>query len=343
MNTTTVQETLTLSHNEIAEKFAKHGISIPSAFQYRKICPALYGKGNHSESGLGYTNINVATEVIKYLRKTLGWEITHLEQRKARKHKKTQAPFMIRLAHHKDLKEGQEEMREIIITSSHDGKQAFKLHLGVFTFACANGLIVGEMDFTQKIVHKGFQETVQAQLDTMKQKLKEFTLDNWTNPLDQLRGQIMTPQQMREFAKNALEARGKMVKNPFEITDSLVDNLLAENEFGQNSNSVYDVFQRIQGRLIKPLDDNKAQTLLSGELKTNAEKLVAENEAIESKINLGIASPQDIATLEANERELGRMEKDTGSVYKKVSQVGEITRKVKLNKDLAELAFSFVN
>jgi hypothetical protein len=77
---------------------------------------------------------------------------------KAKTRKKTKDGFqkhLLRISRN-DLDLGIDGLRpEIILINSYDGSSSFQLLVGVFRFACANGLVVGNSYFNRRIRHVG--------------------------------------------------------------------------------------------------------------------------------------------------------------------------------------------
>lgn len=85
-----------------------------------------------------------------------GYEITKFSAAKVRK--KTKDGFqkhLLRISRN-DLDLGIDGLRpEIILINSYDGSSSFQLLVGIFRFACANGLVVGNSYFNKRIRHVG--------------------------------------------------------------------------------------------------------------------------------------------------------------------------------------------
>ena len=85
-----------------------------------------------------------------------GYEITKFSSAKVRK--KTKEGFqkhLLRISRN-DLELGIDGLRpEIILINSYDGSSSFQLLVGVYRFACANGLVVGSSYFQRRIRHVG--------------------------------------------------------------------------------------------------------------------------------------------------------------------------------------------
>ena len=71
----------------------------------------------------------------------LGWKPYEVAQRKGRNGSHPYSKHMIRLRN-TNLGMIGDSVPELVLTNSHDGRNAFNLHAGVFRLVCANGLII---------------------------------------------------------------------------------------------------------------------------------------------------------------------------------------------------------
>lgn len=123
-----------------------------------------------------------------------------------------------------DLFLGDEQL-QLLLLNSHDGTCSFQLSLGVFRFACANGLISGDVESTMKIRHTGnaldrLDVAIAAMLDklpTIAEKITTF------------KSIELTPDQRKQFIFDAAKLRiGDQVKqvdncNPKRAQDLSID------------------------------------------------------------------------------------------------------------------------
>ena len=73
-----------------------------------------------------------------------------------------------------DLLTGDGEKLQLLVTNSHDGRSSLCFDVGIFRFACANGLVVGNTAFSSRVRHTG---DVDSSIDmTIKDLLERIPL-----------------------------------------------------------------------------------------------------------------------------------------------------------------------
>jgi hypothetical protein len=134
---------------------------------------------------------------------------------------------------------------QILLTNSHDGKNAFQFQAGLFRLVCENGLVISTQDFEKvKIRHMGYTfEELQTQIRAMVERLP-LTVESM-NKMKQIE---LNEEQMVEFATRALQTRfdEKQMKR---ITID-INQLLAVDRVEDKGNDVWVVFNRIQEKLL---------------------------------------------------------------------------------------------
>ena len=132
------------------------------------------------------------------------------------------------------LNHGSEQL-QLLLTNSHDGSSSYQLDLGAFRFACANGLVHGDVESTIKIRHVGncldrLDEAIRYQLDR---------LPNIAAKIEQLKQFDLTPEQIYDFTLKASKIRC----NNDNINRILV---VKTKRFEDHSDNVWTVFNKIQ-------------------------------------------------------------------------------------------------
>lgn len=133
-----------------------------------------------------------------------------------------------------------EEQLQLLLTNAHDGSCAFRLDLGVFRFACANGLIDGDLESTVAVRHSKnalfhLDNAIQYQLDRLPALAAQ---------IDELKGYYLSNEQTVELLTAAANARlgeegWEAVKLP----------IVRRNE--DQSRDLWTVFNRIQEGCIR--------------------------------------------------------------------------------------------
>ena len=75
-----------------------------------------------------------------------------------------------------DLRIDDENQIQLLVTNSHDRTSSLKFNLGIYRTVCANGLVVGETFFSDRIIHVGkdqFEDKLVAILDKFVKKAPE--------------------------------------------------------------------------------------------------------------------------------------------------------------------------
>ena len=188
-----------------------------------------------------YTFISTAT-VLGDMNK-LGWEPFNASQRKSRKSQDALfTKHMIRLRNSSVGKIG-DSIPEVVLTNSHDGRNAFTLHAGLFRMVCSNGLVIADTTFEQvKIKHQWYNfDEIRKIMDNMLEVVpKVVTQVNKLNSIS------LNEEQQIDFASKALLTRypkGNEVLN--------VEDLLSPTRTGDRGNELWKIFNVIQEKLIK--------------------------------------------------------------------------------------------
>jgi len=205
----------------------------PSIFQTKQ-------KANLSEHYVHIPTDKVITDMIQ-----LGWKPCQAVEIKARKKStKGYQRHMIKFFNPDIVIEGangDNVYPQILLTNSHDGLSSFKFQIGLFRLVCSNGLVVMDTSYGDfKLRHMGytFEELQQKVSDAvgsfpgLVQKINEFQnieLSDW---------------QVKKFAEKAALVRfGDNVKVN-------IDELLKVDRVEDSGNSLWEVFNRVQEKLI---------------------------------------------------------------------------------------------
>lgn len=141
----------------------------------RSLAPSIFSTKPSSEVSSKYTHI--PTSIVIDDMEKLGWKIVDAKEVKARK--KTTKGFQKHLIvfRNPDImvkgKDGDDVFPQILLTNSHDGKNAFTFTAGMFRMVCENGLVVSTKEFENvKIRHMGYTfEELQEQIHEMVERL----------------------------------------------------------------------------------------------------------------------------------------------------------------------------
>ena len=149
-----------------------------------ELTPSAFAKTQSQRVSNKYTFISTLT-VLDDMEK-LGWKPFQASQRKSRKSQDAMfTKHMIRLRND-DVKNIGDSIPEVVLTNSHDGRNAFTLHAGLFRLVCENGLVIADTTFEQvKIKHQWYSfEEIRNIMDNMLQVVPKVV--SQVNHLQQL-------------------------------------------------------------------------------------------------------------------------------------------------------------
>ena len=151
---------------------------------------------------------HISTEKIIDDMELLGWGVVDAKEVKARKADTVGFQKHLVVFRNNDIQitseDGDNVFPQILLTNSHNGKNAFTFTAGLFRMVCENGLVVSSREFeNMKIRHYGYTfEELQETIKTMVEKLP-LTVES----LNKFRSIELGQDQMIDFAKKALETR----------------------------------------------------------------------------------------------------------------------------------------
>lgn len=215
--------------------------------QINEICPSVFTSKPSTTVSEKYTHIPTS-RVIEDMR-SLGWDVVDAKQVKSRKSKtKGVGKHMVTFRNDDvvvDGDDGDTVYPQILLTNSHDGKNAFQFQAGLFRMICENGLVISTQDFAKvKIRHMGYTfEELQTQIRAMVERLP-LTVDSM-NKMKQIE---LNEEQMVEFATRALDTR--FDEKQMKRINIDANQLLGVDRVEDKGNDVWVVFNRIQEKLL---------------------------------------------------------------------------------------------
>ncbi len=188
---------------------------------------------------------HISTEKIIDDMQLLGWGVVDAKQVKARKGEGYQKHLVV--FRNNDIQitaeDGDNVFPQILLTNSHDGKNAFTFTAGLFRLVCENGLVVSSREFeNMKIRHYGYSfEELQETIKAMVEKLP-LTVES----LNKFRQVELSQEQALDFAKRALEVRlGELDNIQIDLED-----LLTPTRSEDRGNDLWSVYNVVQEKLI---------------------------------------------------------------------------------------------
>lgn len=118
----------------------------------QQIAPSIFAVEKHNSRSERYTHIPTG-HVLRGLRKEGFSPFMVCQTRPRDEGNREHTKHMIRLRHQSQI--GAKEANEIILVNSHNGSSSYQMLSGVFRFACANGLVFGDVQSDIRIRHSG--------------------------------------------------------------------------------------------------------------------------------------------------------------------------------------------
>ena len=194
-----------------------------------------------------YTHI--PTEKVIDDMQLLGWGVVEAKEVKARtKHTKGFQKHLL-VFRNDDIvingADGDTVYPQILLTNSHDGKNAFTFTAGLFRLICENGLVIADEKFEDvKMRHMGYTfEDLQIMIKEMVEKLP-LTVES----MNKMKETDLEGEQVLELAKSLLDIRVKGTGNTF--TDVAITNVLESQRKEDVGSGLWEVFNRVQENII---------------------------------------------------------------------------------------------
>jgi hypothetical protein len=104
-----------------------------------------------------------------------GFELETVSYAKPRKKERYGYQKHIMIFKREDLKIDENNYVRLLVTNAHDGRSSLKFNLGIYRTVCANGLVVGDSFFSDRVIHLGnnFDRKVDEILERFVAKLPE--------------------------------------------------------------------------------------------------------------------------------------------------------------------------
>jgi hypothetical protein len=159
-----------------------------------------------SAPGTSQKYSHISTKQIIDDMEELGWGVVDAKQVRARKGEGFQKHLVV--FRNNDLfiegADGDNVFPQILLTNSHDGKNAFTFTAGLFRMICENGLVISTQEFeNMKIRHYGYDFTeLQTVISTMVEALPLAV-----ESMNQFKQTQLAQEQILDFARKAVQIR----------------------------------------------------------------------------------------------------------------------------------------
>jgi hypothetical protein len=149
---------------------------------------------------------HISTHQIIQDMEKLGWGVVDVKQVRARKDEGYQKHLVVFRNNDIFIKgeDGDDAYPQVLLTNSHDGKNAFTFTAGLFRMVCENGLVICSKEFENlKIRHYGYDfEELKNVIGTIVEKLP-LTVES----MNTFKKKKLRKEQIYEFAKKAAVIR----------------------------------------------------------------------------------------------------------------------------------------
>jgi hypothetical protein len=215
--------------------------------EIKEIAPAVFSEKASNEVSKHYTHIPT-TKVIDDMR-LLGWDVVDAKEVKARKATTRGVQKHMVVFRNPDVvidgADGDTVFPQILLTNSHDGKNAFTFTAGLFRMICENGLVISTTQFEDvKMRHMGYTfEDLQVKIKDMVERLP-LTVES----MNKMKQVELGQQQAIDFAKKALETR--FTSNQIKNRKFNFEELLAPTRVEDKGSDLWSVFNVVQEKII---------------------------------------------------------------------------------------------
>lgn len=206
--------------------------------EIRQAASSVFTKDKGGKTSEHYKHIS--TEQIIDDMSALGWGVVDAKQVRARKGMGYQKHLVV-FGNEDIVIEGSDNDKvfpRILLTNSHDGKNAFTFTAGLFRLVCENGLVISDRDFASlKIRHMGYDfEELQKTINEMVEKLP-LTVEC----MNRFKQTQLDKAKKEEFALAALGLRFDTKNLTFNV-EELLEPTRSEDK-GDDLWSIYNVVQ----------------------------------------------------------------------------------------------------
>jgi hypothetical protein len=218
--------------------------------QVKQVAPSVFTKTGSSTVSDKYSHI--PTERVLDDMAVLGWNVVDAKEIKARKNQGFQKHMLV-FANPEIVINGQDGdtvFPRILLTNSHDGKNAFTFQAGLFRLVCSNGLVIADEQFSSmKIRHMGYDfEALQKLITEMVEKLP-LTVESMNN----FKNKQLSEEQKQKFALEALGLRFDTENKTFNVSE-----FLTPTRKEDEGNDLWSVFNLVQEKLVHGMVDYRA-------------------------------------------------------------------------------------
>ncbi len=170
------------------------------------LAPSVFANEPSNEVSKHYTHI--PTERVIDDMELLGWKPIQATEVKARKNSTRGFQKHLITFRNEEVvingEDGDTVFPQILMTNSHDGKNAFQFQAGLYRLICSNGLVIADTQFEAiKMRHMGYSfEDLQELIKEMVEKLP-LTVES----MNKMKAKEMAEEEILDFAREAINTR----------------------------------------------------------------------------------------------------------------------------------------
>ena len=216
--------------------------------EIKEIAPSVFTTNGSKDTSDKYTHIPT-DRVIRDL-ELLGWKVADVKEVSARKDTTIGYQKHLVVFRNDDVvitgEDGDTVYPQILLTNSHDGKNAFKFQAGLFRMICENGLVIADESFEDySIRHMGYD------FESLQSLIKEMVanLDVTVESMNKMKKIELDENQQLELAKKLLEVRLEGTGNTYDSYQPSDINRSQRKE--DNGTDLWSVFNRQQENIIE--------------------------------------------------------------------------------------------
>lgn len=295
--------------------------------QLRATCPNMFNTTPTDNVSSKYVAIDVWNKVVQPLMKH-GWFVRKTSVANSKEGDK--ATFVVRMANKRLA--NNERIPEIVIFSSHNKRKALQFRMGIFEFICSNGLVVVTEEIKElkaiKIRHKG---EITEKLNLVMQIIERETA-KLNKLVTKMKLKVLTVTEQRNLALEALKVREVPMTDAFDEELALKTVLQTAKDTNgidipsQDGDTLFNVFQRIQGNIMK-----------GHVLYTRQRKLVDLEKQYDEAEMAG-----DTKVMNKLSKQIEKKLSETSQTYRTVTKIKNIDRVADFNEKVFELAANLV-
>ena len=214
----------------------------------KSIAPSVFTEKPSNEVSKHYTHI--PTERVIDDMELLGWKVIDAKEVKARKKNTKSFQKHLLTFRNDDIvingDDGDTVFPQILLTNSHDGKNAFTFTAGLFRLICENGLVIADEKFEDvKMRHMGYSfEDLQDLIKDMVEKLP-LTVES----MNKMKAVELEQNQILEFARKSLNCR--FTDTEMNRIDIDLNSFIKPVRHEDKGNDLWSIFNVVQEKLIE--------------------------------------------------------------------------------------------